>query len=158
VDVEKIILSTGLEPFQDFGMFLDSTVARIWGKQENVQTIRRALTGLEFGRVLSQAERAAYHIPSSPRWGELIFLVNPGYVISPNFFEKSSQVRAMHGYDPSTPGLETILIVSGPRVTSARHYQRLAMVDILPTALDLLDLAVPSTCQGNSLLNTGIAS
>ena len=151
IDLEKIIRSTGLKPFRDYEIFLDSTMARFWSDERTLDRIRKKLTGLEFGTVLSETERAAYHIPASPRWGDMIFLVKPGYVISPNFFEKSSQVKAMHGYDPSTPGLDTILAITSPKIAEPRHYQGLKMVDILPTTLDLLGLPIPKHCEGTSL-------
>lgn len=152
VDLEKIISSLGLKPFRDFGLFLDSTMARFWAETHVIERIREKLSSLDFGMVLSATERAAYHIPSSPRWGDLIFLVKAGYVISPNFFEKTSQVKAMHGYDPLTPGLDTVLTVTSPRITHGKQYPNLKMVDILPTALDLLGLPIPSHCEGTSLL------
>jgi len=152
VDLERIISSTRLRPFQDYAMFLDSTMARFWAKTDVLDRIREKLSTLDFGIILSEKEKAAYHIPSSPRWGELIFLVNPSYVISPNFFEKVSHVKAMHGYDPATPGLDTILTVTSPKIREAKQYQSLKMVDILPTALDLLGLPTPSYCEGTSLI------
>jgi predicted AlkP superfamily pyrophosphatase or phosphodiesterase len=152
VDLERIISSTGLKPSKEFGMFLDSTIARFWGSSDSLARIRHALSDLEYGRILSQSERDAYHIPASSSYGDVIFLVHPGYVISPNFFEKSGRVKAMHGYDPKTPGLETLLVVHSPTMRKMKHLSQLKMIDVLPTALDILGLPLPPYCQGASLV------
>ncbi len=158
VDLEKTILSSGLVPFEDFGMFLDSTVARFWGNSEKLAGIRKALSRLECGRFLSPEERARYRIPASESWGQLMFLLEPGYVVSPNFFEKSSIVKAMHGYDPTTPGLETFCLVNSQDLRSPVHSSKIRMVDVLPTTLDMLGLDVPPHCQGVSFLGGTTAS
>jgi predicted AlkP superfamily pyrophosphatase or phosphodiesterase len=153
IDMEKIIASSGLKQFQEFGFFLDSTMARFWAKDKDVlHHIREKLSRVDYGTILSESERAAYHIPASPRWGNMIFLVKPGYVISPNFFEKTSHVKAMHGYDPATPGLNTILTITSPKIGHGRQCRDLKMVDILPTTLDLLGLPIPPYCEGKSLV------
>ncbi len=158
VDLEKTIASSGLIPFDDFGMFLDSTIARFWGDPEKLEEIRRALSKLECGRFLTAEDRAGYRIPPSASWGQLIFLLEPGYVISPNFFEKSSHVKAMHGYDPATLGLETFCLVNSQGLLSPRHSSKIRMVDVLPTTLDILGLDVPPHCQGVSFLGGATAS
>jgi predicted AlkP superfamily pyrophosphatase or phosphodiesterase len=153
VDIQTILRSSDLVAFRDYDEFLDSTVARFWGQDAVIEKIKEKLSGRTEGRVLSNQERAAYHIPASSRWGQLIFLANPGYVISPNFFEKNSQVKAMHGYDPATPGLETFLIANGPMISpQASKTNKLRMVDVFPTILDMLDLPIPQYCPGQSLL------
>jgi len=158
VDLEETVMSSGLVPFDDFGMFLDSTLARFWGEPEKLANIRNALSKLECGRFLTAEERSGYRIPASASWGQLIFLLEPGYVISPNFFEKTSHVKAMHGYDPGTPGLETFCLVNSSGLSSSRRFSKMRMVDVLPTTLDVLGLAAPPHCQGVSFLDGGTSS
>ena len=59
----------------------------------------------------------------------------------------------MHGYDPATPGLDTIAILDSPRKNGPVHLQQIRMIDILPTALEILGLRMPSHCVGTSMLN-----
>lgn len=151
VDVLRLVNATGLRPMHDFGLFLDSTMARFWANDTTMPKIRRVLETLDCGRILSETDKLHYRIPPSRSWGDLIFLMNPGFVISPNFFDRSGVVRAMHGYDPATPGLDTITILDWPGHISHRGVETVRMIDILPTALDVLELQPPLGCQGISL-------
>jgi predicted AlkP superfamily pyrophosphatase or phosphodiesterase len=152
LDIEKILSQSGLRIFQDYDTFLDSTIARFWATNQILEKITMILSHRDEGRILSSFERKQYHIPSSDKYGQLIFLANPGYVISPNFFEKHSQVKAMHGYDPATPGLETFLSVEGPLIHQLGRKNRLSMVDVLPTMLETLNLPIPDYCTGHSIV------
>ena len=77
---------------------------------------------------------------------DLLFLEDPGYVISPNAFQGHGKVEAMHGYDPKYPDQQGFYLVKGTRGHRDAH-----MVDMLPTMLDLMGL--PSiVCDGRSLV------
>src|SRR5207244_12747338 len=52
VDVARALMDAGLGPFEDCGMFLDSTMARVWGKEAILANVRRALDGRGDGEVL----------------------------------------------------------------------------------------------------------
>ena len=152
VDVARALMDAGLRPFEDFGMFLDSTMARFWGKEAILANVRKALEGLGYGKILSDKEREQFMIPYSDSWGQLIFLLQPGLVIRPSFFDTETQPKAMHGYDPATPGLETIAVLHWSKRLDGRSLSGAEMVDILPTMLDVLGIERPSYCQGTSLL------
>ncbi len=152
VNIQTLLRANGLLASRDFEMFLDSTMARFWGDDGVLMKIQTVLSRLSQGKVVSEADRARFHIPFSPSCGELIFLLEPGNAIFPNFFETRTLVRAMHGYDPETPGLETVLLVQSPEIGHSPELTRTKMVDVFPTVLKLLHLKVPSNCEGNSLL------
>ncbi len=154
VNVEALLSAAGFNAFRDFGMFLDSTMARFWGGEHVLSRIRRTLETLGCGRILSEDDLALYKLPRSPVWGNMIFLLRPGFVISPNFFDRNGHVKAMHGYDPSTPGLETIIMMNWPEHITPRTLTNASMVDVLPTALDILGLEEPRHLPGTSLLGT----
>lgn len=42
------------------------------------------------------------------KYGDLIFLTNPGVLISPNFWQGNKQIKAMHGYDKNCEGFYII--------------------------------------------------
>ncbi len=153
INVEKSLREAGFHPSHDFGMFLDSTMARFWGESATLSRIRTHLEGIDSGNLLSQDDLSRYHLPISPYWGDLIYLSSPGVVISPNFFDRAGKVRAMHGYDPATPGLDTIAILDDPQRNKPNRLDHVRMIDILPTALDLLGLHIPSYCHGKSMVN-----
>ena len=151
VDFRRIFQEAGIVPFRDFGMFLDSTMARFWGEDEITRKIQDVLSRMDCGRVLSQTDIQRFHLPQSRSWGSLIFLLKPGWAIYPSFFDGEEHVKAMHGYDPTTPGLETFIAIDSSNGYSHR-LSRASMIDILPTALDLLGLQSPGHCHGSSLL------
>jgi len=153
VNVEEYLRRSAFDKSKDLGMFLDSTMARFWGDSESLHELETILDRSESGRVLSEEDLTHYHIPSSSSWGDLIFLTKPGLVISPNFFDRNGTVKAMHGYAPATPGLDTIAILDSPRKNGPVHLQQIRMIDILPTALEILGLRIPSHCVGTSMLN-----
>lgn len=106
LDVSEAIESTGLRFGVDYAFFLDSTMARFWfyhaRARRQTESALRALSG---GRVLTAEDLQAYGIAGcDPRNAELIFLVDPGVLIFPNFFQASGDpIKGMHGYDPDCP-------------------------------------------------------
>lgn len=78
VDVKEIISV----PITD-NCFIDSTMVRYWGKCPK----------LPKGRFLKVDKK----------WGDYVFLVKPGVLISPNFWSKYP-VKAMHGYEKKCNG------------------------------------------------------
>ncbi len=154
IDIEGTLREAGFHPPRNFGMFLDSTMARFWSDSQTLQELRGILGKLESGTILSNGDLERYHLPVSQYWGDLVFLANPGFVISPNFFDRFGKVKAMHGYNPETPGLDTIAILNKPNRQEPRRLDRVKMIDILPTALDILGLKTPTYCQGTSMLTS----
>lgn len=150
VDVSRLLREDGLRPFRDFGMFLDSTMARFWGDDEVLEQIGTVLSRLDCGRILSEKDRDAYHIPLSSLYGQLLMLLRPGSTIFPSHFETRKQIKAMHGYDPKTPGLDTVFVLQSDAIQPKR-LEGARMVDVLPTILDLLNVEIPAHCEGRSL-------
>ena len=146
-DILSNLSMAGLENGRDFITFVDSTMARFWassfihGKITNV--LRRDVPGC----ILEKDELDHNHIPKQDAQ---VFLVHPGWVLSPNYYQGLVKgLKAMHGYHPSTREQDATMIVS-------RHKSRTksaSMVDVLPTILDLLDIQKPYHCVGSSVLN-----
>jgi len=82
IDIEKIISVPLTE-----NCFIDSDMARYWGNKDELEEIREKLP-LEHGRVIEW----------NKKYGDLIFLANPGVLFFPNFWN-IKPVKAMHGYD-----------------------------------------------------------
>lgn len=82
VDVEKMV-SVPITK----NCFIDSDMARYWGGNKELMMIRNKLP-LEYGKIIEWDEK----------YGQLIFLIDTGKLIFPNFWDKKP-VRAMHGYD-----------------------------------------------------------
>jgi hypothetical protein len=92
----------GVQPETDCISVFDSTMARLWfpdaARRAEVCAI---LAQCPAGRILEDAELKQMHIffPDH-RYGELIFLMNPGVLIHPCFFGTYAPA-GMHGYDPA---------------------------------------------------------
>jgi len=117
------------------------------------------LNELSFGRVLTEQELHRYGIDfdqdDKRKFGELFFLVDPGVYIFPNYLHciYRNHVKAAHGYDPSDEASYGVFMYSGPMVDKLNRVAELRVIDILPTILDLLDIGIPSSCEGSSALS-----
>lgn len=128
--------------------FLDSTIARFWFfDEETKHDIISRLKTLSHGHILSKKEKVEHGIDFvDNRYGDEIFLVNPGVLIYPNFFQSSNPVKGMHGYDLLDNKEHGIFVFN----RETKEYGH--MVDMLPTILSMLDIHVPTTIQGTNLL------
>ncbi|MCK9596943.1 alkaline phosphatase family protein [Candidatus Pacearchaeota archaeon] len=68
--------------------FIDSDMARYWGNEEELKEIKKNLS-LREGKILDWKYK---------NFGELIFIVHAGTLISQNFWQGKIPVKAMHGY------------------------------------------------------------
>lgn len=144
-DLEPVLRATGLIFGIDYAYFLDSTMARFWFYHaESRARIERALAGIPGGRLLRPEDLARYGIAGcDSRNAEAIFLVDPGVLIFPNFFQASGDpIPGMHGYDPDIEdNLGFFLVHDAARAETAG--QQLGKVDppaIFPLLLELCGL------------------
>jgi predicted AlkP superfamily pyrophosphatase or phosphodiesterase len=83
-------------PRNDFVVFLDSIMARFW--------IFKNSTFEKIMQIFSEETSGAIIMPDKPqiidKFGHIMFLCSPGYIISPNYYD-SKPPTAMHGYAPS---------------------------------------------------------
>ncbi len=100
-DLMERVTRTGLRFGVDFAAVYDSTMARFWflrpGARERIQEV---LAEESRGRVLTEQSLRAYGCDfEGHRYGEAIFLMDPGVVIHPSFMGRT-MLAGMHGYDP----------------------------------------------------------
>lgn len=102
INVESYIRRTPFKVPKDFLYFLDSSIARFWFSNENVKSkIQSCLSSIPHGHFLSQEERTKLHLNfKNNKNGELLFWLDKGYLIFPNFFQSfgPEKTRGMHGY------------------------------------------------------------
>ncbi len=93
--------SANAGPEQDYIAVFDSTMARFWFHDQKLEDgVRTALQNCPAGRILEDEELNDLEILfPDHRYGELIFLLNPGVLIHPCFFGKYAPA-GMHGYHP----------------------------------------------------------
>ncbi len=94
IDIEKEI-----SMYEKLSYFLDSTTARFWFSNKLVkEKVLKKISDLNCGQWISEKEAKRLSIDfSHSYYGESLFVINPGTIISPNFFQKDL-VKGMHGY------------------------------------------------------------
>lgn len=75
--------------------FIDSDMARYWGKKPEFDS--------KDGKWIEW---------NNKNYGDFIFLANPGVLISPNYWQGKSSVKAMHGYNGKNKELKGVYIIN----------------------------------------------
>ena len=146
VDVLTALQGTGLEFGKDLVYFMDSTMVRFWFLRKGVEKdVGKVLEGLRGGHALSGHEiKDVYRLPE--KHCDMIFLADPGILVSPNYFQGSASVKSMHGWDVRHKDQLAFYLLKSPGKKKDAK-----MVDMLPTLLKSMGL--PSIrCDGKSLL------
>lgn len=141
-DMRSIIGNAGLDLQRDL-YFLDSTFARFWVNDEKrLDRLMTCLSDLNFGHVITDAERAQYRIRYPHNYfGDVLFAVDDAVLIHPSFYSVGANPpKGMHGYLPGCRDNESAYFISSPRVGRAVDTGRVDMRRIYPTALDLLGM------------------
>ncbi len=115
VDLQAIIERLGLSFGEDYAAVYDSTMARFWFFKEHArQKIEAALSAVDRGTLLSDDELKDYGVYFEDRkYGESIFLLNPGVLIVPSFMGRKA-VAGMHGYEPQDNDSLAVLMSNKP--------------------------------------------
>ena len=109
--------NAGIGPEGNYLAVFDSTMARFWFSDEQMRDkVSSFLRECIAGRILTDEElkHLRVYFPDR-RYGELIFLMNPGVLIYPSFFG-SYAPAGMHGYHPDDPHS------SGAFLSNVREY------------------------------------
>lgn len=111
VDLMGLVGSLRLRVPEDYLPFYDSTMARFWCNTDTARdTLTLLLDTLDFGRILPDEELASYGVLfPDRRFGDLVFLVEPGVIIAPSYMGKNAP-RGMHGFHPSHELCDAMLI------------------------------------------------
>jgi predicted AlkP superfamily pyrophosphatase or phosphodiesterase len=107
------IEALGLRSPDDYLSVYDSTMARFWFFNARAKdAITAALERIACGKILSRSELAALGLNfTDNRYGDLIFLLNPGWLISNNDFSTGGwHPLGMHGYHPDDPSSDAIFL------------------------------------------------
>lgn len=151
LDLSWLMKEPGLG--QSFLFALDSTMVRLWYFDDGVQDrLRHKLEALPYGRFLLPKELKDLHVFfQDGRFGDEVYLLNPGISIFPNF---TSYLRplAMHAYHPDAEGQEGIAAFAGGSFEDIGSRDRvLGPEDLLPTFLDALAIDGPPSIRGVSV-------
>jgi hypothetical protein len=114
-DLVKEIEALGLTMPDDYLAVYDSTMARFWFFNDQARhSIQDCLKNLACGRILRDEElRQLGVFFTDRRFGELIFLLHPGWLLSQSDFNgKGWMPNGMHGYHPEDPYSDAIFLSS----------------------------------------------
>lgn len=119
------IESLRLRVARDMLYFVDATMARFWFFKPGLRgQVEELLQATECGRVIDdeECEKLGILFPDR-RYGELIFLADPGTMFVPSFMGRTG-LKAMHGYHPQDVDSDTLLLCN------FRHRQVGTIMDI----------------------------
>lgn len=122
IDLMSAIDKLGWIFGKDYVAFYDSTIARFWFFNDRAEeSIRLLLHSTPSGKILSEVELKSLgaYWPDG-RFGELIFLVDPGVMIVPSHMGKTS-LAAMHGYHPNDPSADSVLMSTESLSPAPKH-------------------------------------
>lgn len=115
LDLRGTVEKSGLKLGQDYLAVYDSTMARFWFRTERAEPIlTEVLSTVRGGRLLSDTEKKELGIDFPHNgYGDIIFLLEPGLVISPNFIG-SYVPNGMHGFHPDDPYSDGCFMTNTP--------------------------------------------
>jgi len=114
-DLMRDVAALGLKMPEDYLAVYDSTMARFWFFSERGREgIVDVLSGLSCGRILTDEElRQLGVLFPDRRYGETIFLLEPGLLLSHSDFNGPGWMPAgMHGYHPDDPYSDAVFLSS----------------------------------------------
>lgn len=156
INIKKILNQSSLKIAEDYTYFLDSTIARFWFKNEQVEgKIKDILSRIKNGKILTQNDLTELRCNfKSTKYGQLLWVVDAGSLILPNFWQGRMPVKGMHGYHPDIINNHSCFIISSSNVDVEREGENklYKSVDIFPTILKLMKLSIPDRNEGKSII------
>jgi hypothetical protein len=168
---DSIDIRQGLEgldvPTKEFDFFIENTRATIWIHTDRArEAILELLGGLKNGTVVRRQDLVPYGIRfPDDAYGEVYFYANPGFILFPNDFHQTlanlaqslmdpqqrsrfryPMHRGDHGYFSENACERGYMVLAEDGFTATS--ERISIIDIAPTILDLLGLAPSNTMQG----------
>ncbi len=154
INIIRRIKNTSLDFGRDYVMFVDSPFVRFWFLNDKAEkVILNELANINSGKILTDKDYKKYKIRfKHNKYYEAIFLLKPGSVFYPNFFQYKIPVKGMHGYCPFYEDNQGLFLFYSDKINTIKLGKSVRMVDIFPTILDLIELPIPQTSEGRSLI------
>lgn len=135
---------------------IDANYIRIWGDDPRIlDDIRKRLATIPIGFLLNDELLRRFRLPvGDRRWGDVIFYLDQPYVFSRTIWGFSRHMRSAHGYLPSHPDSDGVVVSSIPLLQNYQPH----VVDIAPTILALTGMPIPSGLDGVSLIGPSAAA
>ena len=144
-EIQKLLGEASLKSGEDVLHFLDSTMVRFWeitdrSRQNLGDTLRKSQAFRHRGAWMDTPMARLFHAPwPDRRYGDHLWLADPGVLVFPDFYHRIAPCKGMHGYDPRLPESQGICIHWGDGVP-AKSYSSIpltAVFDLLKQSLGL---------------------
>ncbi len=112
-DLVREVEALGFTMPRDYLAVYDSTMARFWFFADSARRkISEYLHTVPCGRILSSGELAELGVLfSDARFGEVVFLLHPGWLLSSSDFNGAGWIpEGMHGYHPADPYSDAVFL------------------------------------------------
>ncbi len=110
---EEINIEEKIKNIKNIDYFLDSTIARFWVKDNSSkEELMAVLRTIKNGKILDLKDKDKYHMPLGREYGDVIFALEPGFLIVPNFYQGEKGCKGMHGYMPDKADLAGFFIIN----------------------------------------------
>jgi len=148
VDIHKHFQKCG-HRIHKFINLIEANYARFWFRTDRERAmVERILEDLEGGFILTDAHITRYHLEMPDnRYGDLIFYLDQPNIFSKTIWGFSRKQKSMHGYLPDHPGSDGVFLSQQPLIEGT-HVE---LVDVLPSFMNLLSLAIPDYVDGQVL-------
>ena len=157
--IMRIASSADLRLRKDFDYFLDSTLTRIWFRTAKAENAFSSAFEKDHeinanGKIITRDLAASLHIPfPGCRYGDLMWMANPGILIFPDFFHYRRPCRGMHGYETQVPGQKGFAVASGTGIQN-RYIDEAELIDVCPSLCRLLEIREPEQNRGKSFIES----
>jgi hypothetical protein len=154
-DLVETIGGLGLRMLEDYLAVYDSTMARFWFFNDKAkQSVEVCLSELTCGRIVPDNElRQLGVFFEDRRFGELIFLLHPSWILSKSDFNgKGWTPKGMHGYHPDDSSSDAVFLSSSAPPVSVQ-----TIADIYACMQNAAGMTQPSKglrAQHNQVLGT----
>jgi hypothetical protein len=145
---------TGKKKVNDYIHLIESNYARFWFRNEaeknEIEAVIKRMTSANLGFIIDDEMKNEYHLNVNPKeHGELVF-----YLAAPREFANTiwgfgHSVKSGHGYEPSFPKHYGIFCTNAKIKKDCKFVN---LVDILPTALNSLNIQHQYTFRGTDLI------
>ena len=173
IDIKKELKKLNLSE-NEYNFYTEVPMARFWFHTDRARrTIIDMLSSIDNGTVLSYKDMHKYNVKfDDDEYGEIYFIVDPGYIIFPHDFyqplaniflgltdwQQRSRIfnpkhRGVHGYLPqydSERGFIMILDHNNYRIDK----RDVDIIDVAPSILSLLGYGKANYMEGNCIFNT----
>lgn len=165
IDIQSSLTQLFLKLGKDYEVFIDSTIIRFWFYNANSKEMIINMLQEQFsknGQIVDDYLAKKHNIPLNKInndgikiYGDLIWIANPGVVISPDYFNKERSIKGMHGYASDDPLNCGTLLLKGKNIIPD-YRKQCHLNDICPTICEILKIPYPQNNEGNSLISNNL--